>query len=309
MANVIIGIHGLANKPIEDTLDQWWEASIREGLQHNCGQDPEFTFDLVYWAHLLYKNQLHQDEAFDFDPLYIDQPYYPADANDLIEYKEGWRDRLRERAENVLGGALDKVRNQFGRDPISDAVLESKLKDLDFYWDPKKQLKDRAGNRDVAKKALQSDLISTIRRHNTDGNRIMLIAHSMGSIIAYDVLRDLGRPTPAVDIPYFVTIGSPLGLSLVKIEIEDNRWDKDVRTPSVVSNKWVNFADTSDPVAVDTHLRDDYSANSRGVQVRDDLILNDYQIEGTRKPHKSFGYLRTPEMSKLICEFLGLPCS
>ena len=45
----------------------------------------------------------------------------------------------------------------------------------------------------------------------------------MGSIISYDVLRDLGRPEPTIDIPYFVTIGSPLGLSLVKIEIEDNR--------------------------------------------------------------------------------------
>lgn len=309
MANVIIGIHGLANKPIKATLQKWWEDSIREGLLHNCRhQDPEFTFDIVYWADFLYKNQLHQDKTFDFDPLYIDQPYYAADSKDLIEYKEGWRDRLRASASTVIGGALDIVRNQFGRDPISDAILESKLKDLDFYWDPKRQLTDRAKNRGVAKKVLQSDLISTIRRHNTGENKIMLIAHSMGSIIAYDVLRDLGRPQPTVDIPYFVTIGSPLGLSLVKIEIEDHRWDKDVRTPSVVSGKWVNFADTSDPVAVDTHLRDDYSANSRGVRVEDDLILNDYQIEGTRNPHKSFGYLRTPEMSKLICEFLGLDC-
>ena len=179
MANVIIGIHGLANKPSKNTLQQWWEASIRQGLLHNCRQDPEFTFDLVYWADFLYKNQLHEDSTFDFDPLYIDQPYYAADPKNLIEYKEGRRDRLRERASTVVGGALDIVRNQFGRDPISDTILESKLKDLDFYWDSKRQLTDRAGNRAVAKKVLQSDLISTIRRHNTDGNQIMLIAHSL----------------------------------------------------------------------------------------------------------------------------------
>ena len=309
MSNVIIGIHGLANKPPKNTLQQWWEASIREGLLHRYRhQNPEFTFDLVYWAEFLYKYRLHQDRNFDFDSLYIDQPYYAADSKNLIEYQEGRQDRLRAELSGFVGAGLDIVRNHFGRDPLSDALLESKLKDLDFYWDSDRQLTDRGGNRAVAKDVLQTDLISTIRRHNTDGNRIMLIAHSMGSIISYDVLRDLGRPEPTVDIPYYVTIGSPLGLPLVKAQIERDRWDNKVRTPSVISKKWVNFADTSDPVAVDTHLRDDYSENSSGVRVEDDLVLNDYERDGTRKPHKSFGYLRTPEMSKLICEFLGLPC-
>ncbi len=35
MTSVIVGIHGLANKPDRQTLSKWWETSIREGLNPN----------------------------------------------------------------------------------------------------------------------------------------------------------------------------------------------------------------------------------------------------------------------------------
>ena len=82
--------------------------------------------------------------------------------------------------------------------------------------------------------------------------------------------------------------------------------DVPVRTPTVVRERWVNYADRGDPVAVDTHLRDDYGPNDGGVRVEDDLIRNDYVgLDGKRKPHKSFGYLRTPELSRHIRDFLA----
>ena len=91
---------------------------------------------------------------------------------------------------------------------------------------------------------------------------------------------------------------------MVKEHIEKFRWDDTVRTPSVVSKKWVNFADPLDPVAVDNHLRGEYGENSRGVRVKDDLVSNDYKVEGKNNHHKSYGYLRTPEMSRLVKEFM-----
>ena len=59
-----------------------------------------------------------------------------------------------------------------------------------------------------------------------------------------------------------------------------------VRTPSIVTESWVNYADRSDPVAVDIHLRDDYGPNAQGIHVVDDLVLNDYHgREGKSNPH------------------------
>ena len=142
------------------------------------------------------------------------------------------------------------------------------------------------------------------------GERIMLIGHSMGSIISYDVLRDLGQRDNAFDIAHFVTIGSPLGIPYVKDHVYDERGRYDsavpLRTPSVVSDQWVNYADRKDPVAVDAHLRDDYKANGRGIRVEDDLVINDYVTgDGESRPHKSYGYLRTPELSEHIRRFLA----
>ena len=54
MSNIIIGIHGLGNKPPPKTLSRWWQAAIREGLERIKKPNPPFTFELVYWAHYLY---------------------------------------------------------------------------------------------------------------------------------------------------------------------------------------------------------------------------------------------------------------
>jgi hypothetical protein len=75
-----------------------------------------------------------------------------------------------------------------------------------------------------------------------------------------------------------------------------------VRTPSVV-DKWTNFADRRDPVAIDVHLSGDFEANSNGVAVRDDLVINDYPGSPPIH-HKSYGYLRAPEVSDAIRNFL-----
>ena len=44
-----------------------------------------------------------------------------------------------------------------------------------------------------------------------------------------------------------------------------------------------------------------------GVRVKDDIVINDYRAPGQEKRnhHKSYGYLRTPELSHLVAEFLA----
>ena len=72
----------------------------------------------------------------------------------------------------------------------------------------------------------------------------------------------------------------------------------------MVKRRWANYADRKDPVAFDSHLRDDFGANSSAVRVEDDLVTNDYTAQGDRNPHKSYGYLRTPEISMHIQQFI-----
>ncbi|WP_282605353.1 hypothetical protein [Pelagibius sp. Alg239-R121] len=304
---LIIGIHGLANKPNKATLKGWWEQSIKEGLKINCGEAaPKFDFKMVHWAGLLYKNALHDDKNFNFDKLYNNEPYITATPRRLKEYKDSWRDELRRYSLGAGGFVLDQVKSHFGVDAVANWILEKTLKDLAFYYDPKRKIIDRNKKVRTARKVLMDELKSELQV--AKGRRTMLIAHSMGSIIAYDVLRDLGRTRGKFDIDHFVTIGSPLGLPHVKSNIYEERkgYSKiPIRTPSLVSASWANYADRKDPVALDSHLSDDYKPNKRGIQVADDLVSNDYlSPAGESNHHKSYGYLRTPELSKHIADKL-----
>jgi hypothetical protein len=81
-----------------------------------------------------------------------------------------------------------------------------------------------------------------------------------------------------------------------------------VRTPSIVG-RWTNFADRRDIVAVEAKLGDDYEPNDQGVKVADVPVINAYRSPFDRDPpnkpnyHKSYGYLRTPELSNVVRAF------
>ena len=54
MDKIIIGIHGLGNKPPKDLFDNWWQQSIAEGLKRIGRPRHDFNFELVYWADSLH---------------------------------------------------------------------------------------------------------------------------------------------------------------------------------------------------------------------------------------------------------------
>ena len=281
---IVIGIHGLSNKPPRETLETDWKKAIQEGLQRNEGRTAgDIPFELVYWRDWNYPNPKTLAE--------IDEPYRRAHGDDpLPTYKDGFWDTLRAEASELGGGASDWLKQRFGvSTEIIDQVLGLKFRDLALYYDD-----------DTKREDLRSRFAKAVQKHA--GKRIMVIAHSMGSIVAYDVLRELGQSSPQLEVGHCLTIGSPLGLPYVKYKIasENDR----VRTPTVV-RKWTNLADRRDLVAADTHLSDDFGPNVSGVQVRDDLVLNGY-VSPAGKPnyHKIYGYLRTPELSALLRDFM-----
>ena len=310
MDKVIVGIHGLANKPKMDVLDKWWQDSIREGLKKNCGiDDATFDFRMVYWADLLYMNAQHLERIFDFDDLYNTQPYVEA-SDPLTRYDQSWLVDVGISVLGAAGATIDVLKNQFGMDGLADWILEKSLKDLAFYYDEERLIGDRSKppQPNQARKVLQDELTRTLT--SLKGREIMLIAHSMGTIIAYDVLREIGQQDPEFEVAHFVTIGSPLGLPHVKAQIVaerdyDGEGTERVRTPSVVTKSWINYADRKDPVALDVRLRDDFVANRNGVRVKDDLVINGY-LSPSKKAnhHKSYGYLRAPELSEQIKSFI-----
>lgn len=316
---IIVGLHGLANKPPPKTLAKWWRAAIVEGLRKNRGvDDPNVPFRMVYWADRLYAYPQHRRSAYTFDRLYNREPYREAAAGALKRYDEGFMDSVRHTLSTALGAGLDAIYKVAGFEVAGEFLLKrtGMLRDLSFYYDPERRLRGLDGEMGVARKVLMDVLRAGLE--DLGGRRVMIIAHSMGTIIAYDVLRDIGQDKKHGEAKWqdftcarLTTIGSPLGLALVKDKVYAERtYDAEsqrLRTPTIVTEDWYNFADKRDPVSFDLMLRDDYQANARYVRVRDDLVHNDYTSPaGRANPHKSYGYLRTPEVSDAIADFLGL---
>lgn len=129
------------------------------------------------------------------------------------------------------------------------------------------------------------------------GGPFVVVAHSQGTMIAYDVLRRLNRAQ--FQIPLLVTMGSPLGLAEVKDELR--RWsgarDKLPFPPCV--DTWVNVADRLDPVALDNDISDDFSgtiSNTSGLGVNKDSPFH---------PHSATGYLRNATVRTAVRQEVG----
>lgn len=279
---LIIGIHGLNNKPAPDILRNWWKASIAEGISRNCGgQRVDVDFVLAYWADVMYSAPVALAE--------VAEPYVAAGGSGPLP-RSGMSigSITAARIQEGVGKVLEKV---FGA-PVAEDVIrdafETRAPDLHRYRHHR-----------ATRNAVRERLRERLRAARAGGRQIMLIAHSMGSIVAYDVLRAASRNLPGLRISHFVTLGSPLGLVEVKEIVS-----APLRVPECVA-RWSNFADPRDYAARwDTRLSNDYRANSAGVTISDHLVINGYvNRSGKPNPHKIYGYLRTPEMSELIASF------
>ena len=299
MSKVIIGIHGLGNKPPYHILHEWWRKSISDGLKAINHLIPLPKLDLVYWANFIYNEPLDPDEKNAEHPLFVEDPY--SIKGKIIRGKsEPTQRRIRDYLEKQLDKLLLNEDLTINFSGISDFIIHHFFHDLEIYYSSGLSNEERSNY--LAREAIREKLADTLRRHRD--NRILLIAHSMGSIIAYDVLTQV---VPDISIDTFVTCGSPLGIpviiSKIKAEQKSTAHLTRLQVPENITDRWYNLSDLRDRVAINYNLADDYDPNSVGLSIIDKQVSNTYEYNDVSNPHKSYGYLRTPEMSEIIYDF------
>ncbi len=286
MKHVIIGIHGLSNKPPENDLHDGWLSAIMEGLKKNSGVDQQdFDLELFYWSPHRYE-----------EPSEGNEPYRPHPDDTLPPGKPGWRSDLRDGLGQFVSDQLTRLP---GANWIRRKIRRRYVKDLDAYYGDENSV--HPDYRDQKFGPLIKRLFrEQIEAHPED--KIMVIAHSMGSIVAFDALVDLADS--GIAVTDFVTIGSPLGFDLVRDKIKEE--GHTLNTPAVVTERWSNYADRRDWVAFNWRLENWYSRNNMGVGVDSEIVRNTYRgSDDGANPHKSYGYLRTPEVSQHIRNFMS----
>jgi hypothetical protein len=119
-----------------------------------------------------------------------------------------------------------------------------------------------------------------------NGGPVVVASHSLGTIIAYDVLRE--QASRDLEIPLFVTVGSPLGVTEVQDLIE-----RPLEVPAAVA-AWRNASDARDVVALDHTLRPAYVPAER---CTDFIVVND-----SSNHHGIREYLRAAPIQEPIRE-------
>ena len=302
MSKIIIGIHGLGNKPPRKVLKKWWKKSIQEGLRAFGHPRLFLKFELVYWANFLHPVPLNLKMKDKKDSAYLKEPYVPAH-----EFETKKPSKIRQKFLDYLEKQMDKIFLKedlsINFSSVSDMIIHRFFTDLDIYYSQSYMTIN--GKEQRVKDIIREQLAQTLRKHKN--KKIMLIGHSMGSIISYDVLT---YTAPHIKINTFITIGSPLGLPIIMSKIASEQKQElfkkeKLNTPESVVNNWFNLSDLTDRVAINYTLGDDYDKNKNHVKAIDKIVYNNYEYDGKRNPHKIYGYLRTPEMSEIIHNFFN----
>jgi hypothetical protein len=156
---------------------------------------------------------------------------------------------------------------------------------------------------------IRAHVKETLRPLFEAGHEVMVVGHSLGSVIAYDTLWELcWRDERPWRVDEFLTLGSPLGMFYVQRRLrgrgerEERRWPCNIR-------RWTNIAAMGDLMALDRHLRNDFRPMLKLGLVQD---ITDY-THGIRalfrtaagpNPHRCYGYFFNPLVARVITGWL-----
>ncbi len=141
-----------------------------------------------------------------------------------------------------------------------------------------------------------------------NGARVLLIGHSLGSVIGYDTLWELThvqRASGQVDV--LVTLGSPLGTNFVQRSMLGARERGARRYPHNI-RRWVNLAARADTTALRPRLVP-FFHEMRDLELIDSIedfvdFDNYFRGELGLNAHEAYGYLTQPVLAGIVGDFL-----
>jgi len=138
--------------------------------------------------------------------------------------------------------------------------------------------------------SLRKQIHERVRPHVGPETRV-IIGHSLGSVVAYDIATRMGEA-----LPLLLTLGSPLGLRNVIYD----RLDPQPPTYPAMVRRWVNVADLNDLIAAEPDL----TALFNRAKPAEALFECGWIVENGAKPHQGEYYLGKREVGQPIAESL-----
>jgi pimeloyl-ACP methyl ester carboxylesterase len=305
-ARTIVYVHGIGNKPLPDVLKCQWDDAL---FGFSLGEKSR----LAYWVNRLRYPVPSTGSCKSGDsnlqpgarPASIRTAGLKTDLSQpsLAEFVDEISEGTERPETESLKRIVAEIEDSANRQTLEQQTSRFRAKIL-----PGRKLRDWVTRHltglflydvydyffDAQQREVMRD--SVRRRLTTGGDPFVVVGHSQGSMIAYDVLIELsGLPDPPrVDL--FLTIGSPLGIREVQDQIQGlTNQPSGLSVPSIV-RRWINVSDPLDPVCADKRLGNDIASNS-GVAIKD---IVDWNEDSPEDPHSGTGYLSMPDVRHAV---------
>jgi len=291
----IIFVPGIRAKPPAELHAAQLRRCLTAGVLHAEGiaEDTESlaaAFHLVGWSLGFYGE--HGDIAVDqpgIDRLLAGQDSLAADSQEARS--------LGRRINGVLYALSDRF--PILTDIFATQRMQSRVAEMHRYF----------SDQDGKASAARLMVAEALRLAWGNGQRVVLIGHSFGSVIAYDTLWELchmqGNPGK-VDL--FLTMGSPLTMNYIRRRIKGANRPPQDRYPANIG-RWVNLAALGEVTAQNRKLADCFAPMLQlGLvdSITDDLTLvNQFHGPDGLNVHKCYGYFASPVVGKLLLDWFG----
>lgn len=290
---VVIYVPGLLPKPqpelYRESLLQCLVAGIRRidaPVADAMAAQPN-NFDIIPWNYDFYGKHADFEVEEAAIAAVVERPQ--ASRSDIAE-ASSWLRRLT-RWVYTLGDLLPFLIPHFAPEKT-----EVHLRDLRRYE------RNDDGKADHTRDLLKGQLLAAMAAQRP----VLLIAHSMGSIISYDSLWELSQEgDDAVAIDLFLTMGSPLGQRLIQKIIKGQGDDERSRYPGQI-RRWKNLSAVGDLTAIDPCLANDFGGMvTLGLvdSIEDVEILSSYRLDGELGVHSEYGYLVNEKTASIVADW------
>ncbi len=290
----LVFVHGRAQEHKDAAaLKLEWLTALREGLSRSGVRGPlsEETVRFPYYGQTLY--DLVQEKS----PEEVAQIIIKGDNPDEAQraFMRAIMLEVKDKA-GISDAQLAEIAGQevVQKGPLNWEWVQGILKAIDRYVPFGSGASIALATYDVyqylTNPGIRDEIETGIKQAMQPGVPTVVVSHSLGTVVAYNLLRREGKINRWM-VPLFITLGSPLAVTMIKKRLAPNKHPECV-------DKWFNAMDERDVVAL-------YPLDALNFPINPSIENKQDVQNQTENRHGISGYLNDPEVARRIYEALA----